>query len=127
MKKTIFLLFFTLFFLQINAQEKQIPYPHLSPLQKIETKVGIVDFTLVYSRPSMRGRKIFGDLVPYNKIWRTGANKNTKIVFHDQVMIGDTELDAGTYTIIAKPNIDKWEIYFHTELDEYGIPEKWKR
>lgn len=124
MKKSLFLLLFTLLFLQIGAQERQIPYPRLSPLQKIETTVGIVDFTLVYFRPSMRGRKIFGDLVPYNEIWRTGANKNTKIVFDDNVMIGENELMAGTYTIFTKPSVDKWEIYFHVELDEYGAPEK---
>lgn len=124
MKKQLLLLFYTILFLQINAQDRLVPYPHLSPIQKIETKVGIVDFSLQYSRPSMRGRKIFGDLVPFNKIWRTGANKNSKIIFHDKVVIGDYELDAGTYTIFTKPNIDKWEIYFHTELDEYGAPEK---
>jgi len=124
MKKSLLFGLFAFLFLQINAQERQIGYPHLSPLQKIETKVGTVDFTLVYSRPSMRGRKIFGDLVPYNEIWRTGANKNTKIVFHDKIMIGDDELEAGTYTVFTKPGVDKWEIYFHTELDEYGVPEQ---
>ena len=124
MKKQLLLLFYSIIFLQLNGQERLIPYPHLSPIQKIETKVGIVDFTLQYSRPSMRGRKIFGELVPYNQIWRTGANKNSKIIFHDKVIIGDYELDPGTYTLFTKPNIEKWEIYFHTELDEYGAPEK---
>jgi len=109
MKKQLLLLILLGSFLAINAQERLVPYPHLSPLQKIETKVGIVDFTLVYSRPSIRGRKIFGDLVPYNKIWRTGVNKNTRIVFHDNVIIGDSELKAGTYTIFTKPGVDNWE------------------
>ncbi len=127
MKKSLFFGLFTLLFLNIRAQERQIGYPRLSPLQKIETEVGTVDFTLVYSRPSMRGRKIFGDLVPYNEIWRTGANKNTKIVFHDKVMIGATELEAGTYTIFTKPGLKEWDIYFHTELDLYGIPENLDR
>ncbi len=124
MKNSVLFLLFTFLFLEINAQERLVPYPHLSPIQKIETKVGIVEFGLVYSRPSMRGRKIFGDLVPFNKVWRTGANKNTKIIFHDNVMIGNNALEAGTYTIFTKPSADKWEIYFHTELDEYGAPEQ---
>ena len=124
MKKLILFTLFTIFYLKINAQEKHIPYPHLSPLQKIESRIGIIGVKLVYSRPSMRGRKIFGALVPYGEIWRTGANKNTKIIFEEKVMIGDYELEAGTYALFTKPNIDKWEIYFHTELDEYGAPEK---
>ena len=123
MKKLMLLILLTIVSITLQAQKKQVPYPHLSPLQTIESRIGIIDVKLVYSRPSMRGRKIFGDLVPYGKIWRTGANKNTKIVFEDKVMIGNYELEAGTYSLFTKPNIDEWEIYFHTELDEYGVAE----
>ncbi len=123
MKKIILL--FGVIFMTSNASflKAQVSGPQLSPFQKTETRVGIVNVTLEYSRPSMRGRTIFGGLVPFGKIWRTGANKNTKIIFKDKVLIGDQELKAGTYSLFTKPNQDQWEIYFHTELDEYGVGE----
>lgn len=127
MKKIILsitcLIGFVLFSNNSFAQERAIASPRLSPQQKTVTKIGIVEVELTYCRPSMRGRTIFGALVPYGKIWRTGANKNTKIVFKDDVLIENKAVAAGTYTIFTKPNIDKWEIYIHTELDEYGAPE----
>lgn len=123
MKKALFIILCIALSINLIGQERLIATPKLSPFQKTEIKVGIVDVELEYSRPSMRGRTIFGDLVPYDKIWRTGANKNTKIVFKDKVRIGKTDLEAGTYTIFTKPNEDKWEVYFHTLLDEYGSPD----
>ena len=80
----------------------QIETPQPSPFQKIEQKVGLSDVTLEYSRPSMKGRKIFGDLVPYDKVWRTGANQNTKITFSDDVMIGNVVLRYGWGTFKLK-------------------------
>jgi len=71
----------------------------------------------------MKGRKIFGGLEPYDKVWRTGADKNTKIIFSDYVVIAGVELEPGTYTIFTKPNIDTWDIYFHTLIDGYGVPD----
>ncbi|MEL6925760.1 MAG: DUF2911 domain-containing protein [Bacteroidota bacterium] len=124
MKRLLFLSLSMLVLMSLRAQERQILYPHLSPTQTTETIIGgTVTVQMVYSRPSMRGRSIFGGLEPYGKIWRTGANKNTKIIFQDKVMVGDHALEAGTYTLFTKPNIDHWDIYFHTELDEYGAPE----
>lgn len=123
MKKIILLVFGVVLNSNLLAQNTQIKVPKLSPFQKTEIKIGVVDVSLEYSRPSMRGRKIFGALEPLGKIWRTGANKNTKIVFSDYVVIGDVELAPGTYTIFTKPNSDTWDVYFHTELDEYGVPE----
>lgn len=66
--------------------------PQPSPTGKIEQKVGLTDVTIEYSRPGMKGRSIFGDLVPYGKVWRTGANANTKITFGDDVKIGGKDL-----------------------------------
>ena len=103
--------------------DAQIRGAKLSPTEKIETYVGMVEVELVYSRPSMRNRKIFGDLVPFDKIWRTGANRNTKITFSEEILIGDIILEAGTYSIFSKPNKDSWDIYFHTELDAFGAPD----
>ena len=127
MKKHLFsLTCFIAFILFSNsglAQTRAIETPKLSPLQKVETKIGVVGVELTYSRPSMRGRTIFGALVPFGKMWRTGANKNTKIVFKDNVLIENKMVEAGTYSLFTKPNIDKWEVYIHTELDKYGVPD----
>ncbi|MBP2833047.1 DUF2911 domain-containing protein [Aquimarina sp. U1-2] len=123
MKNTFIIILILLTSLHLPGQISELKNPKLSPFQKTEIKLGVIDVSLEYSRPSMRGRKIFGALVPYDQIWRTGANKNTKIVLSDYVRIGGIELEAGTYTIFSKPSVDSWDIYFHTEIDEYGVPE----
>jgi hypothetical protein len=103
----------------------QIETPAPSPFQKIEQKVGLTDVTVEYSRPSMKGRTIFGDLVPYSKMWRTGANKNTTISFSESVMVGGKEVKAGTYAIFTKPNATSWDIYLYSDSENWGTPEKW--
>ena len=82
-----------------SAATAQIQTPQPSPFTKVEQKVGLTDVTLEYSRPGMRDREIFGNLVPYGEIWRTGANENTKITFSDDVEIDGKTLAAGTYAI----------------------------
>jgi len=103
----------------------QIETPQPSPSQKIEQTVGLTDITLEYSRPAVRNRTIFGGLVPYGKIWRTGANKNTTITFDKPVMIGKTEVKPGSYAIYTKPNEENWEVYFYSDANNWGTPEKW--
>ena len=103
----------------------QIATPAASPSSTLIQKVGLTDVTVEYSRPSMRGRTIFGDLVPYGKLWRTGANARTKITFSDNVMIGDQELKAGSYAIFTKPGAASWEVIFYTEADGGGTPAAW--
>lgn len=103
----------------------QVKAPQPSPSSKLEQKVGLTDFTIEYSRPSMRGRTVFGDLVPFDKKWRTGANKNTTITFTDNVMIGDYTLKPGSYAIYTKPGESLWEVYFYANTDNWGLPEKW--
>jgi len=122
MKKLI--MFFSAVVIASGAQA-QIQTPQPSPLQKIEQKVGLTDVTLEYSRPSMRGREIFGNLVPFGKIWRTGANMNTKITFSNDVEIGNSALKAGTYAIFTKPGKSNWDVYFYTDTNNWGAPEKW--
>jgi len=106
----------------VNAQIKT---PRPSPSQSLTQTVGLTDVTLEYSRPSMRGRTIFGELVPYNEVWRTGANENTKITFSDAVLIGGVEVKAGTYAVYTKPNPQSWEIYFYSDSSNWGNPEEW--
>lgn len=123
MKKLLVLFLGVAFATQVQAQ---ITTPAPSPFQKIEQKVGLTDVTLEYSRPSMKGRTIFGDLVPYDKVWRTGANANTKITFSDNVMIGGSEVKAGTYAIYTKPMAaNHWEVYFYSDSDNWGTPQEW--
>ncbi|MEP2935591.1 MAG: DUF2911 domain-containing protein [Gilvibacter sp.] len=103
----------------------QVNTPAPSPTQKIEQKVGLTDVTLEYSRPAMRGRTIFGDLVPYGKVWRTGANANTKITFSDDVMVGGKTLKAGAYAIYTIPGESSWDIMFYSDANNWGTPQKW--
>ncbi|MEO6346589.1 MAG: DUF2911 domain-containing protein [Aquaticitalea sp.] len=103
----------------------QIKTPAPSPFCKIEQKVGLTDVTLEYSRPNMRGRAIFGDLVPYGQVWRLGANANTKITFSDDVMVGGKTLKAGEYALYATPNEKTWDVMFYSDATNWGNPEKW--
>ena len=122
MKKLITLLMVFAVTFTVNAQ---IETPQPSPLQKIEQKVGLTDVSVQYSRPSMRGRTIFGDLVPYGKLWRTGANQNTMVTFSTDVMVGESTLKAGSYAIFSKPNKDNWEVIFYSDTNNWGTPQKW--
>ena len=103
----------------------QIKTPQPSAAAKIEQVVGLTDITVEYSRPHMRDRKIFGDLVPFEKQWRTGANKNTMITFSNDVKVGGKDVKAGTYAIFTTPQEEKWEVVLYTDTENWGTPEKW--
>lgn len=97
----------------LNAQDDK---PAPSPFTKIEQKVGTTDVTIEYSRPGVKGRTIYGDLVPYDKKWRTGANAVTKIEFSKDVKVEGKALAAGTYALMSTPGRSSWDIHFF----EYG-------
>lgn len=120
MKKLTLLFVFASF---IATAQVQTPQP--SPASELEQTVGLTEVEVEYSRPSMRGRKIFGGLVPYGEIWRTGANKNTTISFEDDITINNDTLKKGTYAIYTKPNADKWEIIFYKDSNNWGNPRNW--
>ncbi len=122
MKKLLLILMAFTMAYSVNAQ---VETPQPSPFTKIEQKVGLTDVTLEYSRPNMRDRTIFGDLVPYDKLWRTGANANTKITFSDDVVIDETTLKAGEYAIFAKPGKTSWEVVFYSDASNWGTPRNW--
>ena len=109
----------------MSASQAQVQAPQASPFTKVEQKVGLTDVTLEYSRPGMRDREIFGNLVPYGEVWRTGANENTKITFSDDVTIQGEELKAGTYAIYTIPNEDEWEVMFYNDASNWGNPAEW--
>nr|BFF40718.1 DUF2911 domain-containing protein [Tenacibaculum mesophilum] len=122
MKKILLSLFVVAISTSINAQLKT---PAPSPSAKLEQNVGLTDVTVEYSRPSMKGRTIFGDLVPYGKVWRTGANQNTKVSFSDDVTIDGKILKKGTYALYTKPGKDSWEVIFYSDTNNWGTPKKW--
>ncbi|MBK8625924.1 MAG: DUF2911 domain-containing protein [Saprospiraceae bacterium] len=109
----------------VSEANAQIKTPAASSSAKLSTTVGLTDITLDYSRPSKNGRKIYGELVPFDAIWRTGANKNSIISFSDDVMISGTELKKGSYAIFTKPGKSSWEVYFYSDTENWGSPEKW--
>ena len=94
--------------------------PAPSPSQKVEQAVGLTTVTVDYSRPSMKGREIFGDLVPYDKLWRTGANAATKIKFSDDVTIEGNKIPAGEYALYTIPGKDEWTIVIHKNTKHWG-------
>lgn len=121
--KKIILALFTISLTSLTAQVKT---PQPSPLGTNSQKVGMTTVSVEYSRPSVKGRTIFGDLVPYGKIWRTGANANTKITIDTEITVDGQELKAGTYALYTKPNKDSWEIFFYSDSENWGNPQKWE-
>lgn len=98
----------------------QVAFPSLSPMGSINQKVGFTTISVIYERPAARGRKIFGELVPYNKLWRTGAGKCTKIKFDEDVLIGNKSIPAGTYTLFTIPEDHEWTVIFNSDTALYG-------
>ena len=105
--------------------ELKITTPQPSPLGMVSQRVGLTDVAIEYSRPGVKGRTIFGDLVAFGKTWRTGANSNTKVTFSSDVIIDGQTLKAGSYGLYSVPNKDSWEVMFYTESDKNGVPGDW--
>ena len=115
---------FLLTFLINSVVFSQVKTPALSPKSELTQIVGFTEIKIEFSRPSMRGRKIMGNLVNYGDIWRTGANSNTKITVSDDVMFGENILSAGTYSILTRPGKKMWEVFFYTE--DWSLPKAWE-
>lgn len=103
-----------------------IPYIHKEAKKFSPSKTAIVDLEgssveVDYSSPSKKGRIIFGELVPYGKIWRTGANEPTTFVTTQQIKIIDKTLPAGRYSLWTIPNKETWKVIFNTEIPEWGV------
>lgn len=109
----------------ITAVNAQVETPQLSPLSKLEQQVGLTSISVEYSRPSKRDRVIFGNIVPMNEIWRTGANKNSMVSVSDNIVFGKDTLAAGTYSLFSKPTANDWTIYFYKTTDNWGTPDEW--
>jgi hypothetical protein len=105
-------LFIFLFVANISAQD--LKTPTLSPYSEIKQEIGLTTITLQYARPSAKGRKVFGDLVPYGAVWRTGANAFTKIILNEACTIGGKPVEKGTYALFTIPGEKNWTIIIHT-------------
>ena len=114
MKKLIFAAMAACTFFIADAQLKT---PAPSPSQTIKQDFGLSTIELAYSRPAVKGRKIFGDIVPFGNIWRTGANNATLITFGDEVTIGGTKIPAGKYGLLTIPEKNSWTIIISKQTD----------
>ncbi|WP_300663192.1 DUF2911 domain-containing protein [Fluviicola sp.] len=126
-KKTssaLLFLAFGMFSMTSVAQKITVPAP--SPLQTLTQKFGLGEVTVEYSRPVAKGRTIFGDIVPYGKVWRTGANGTTKITFTDDVKIEGKDVKAGTYGLYSIPNKEYWEVMLYSDLTLNGNVAEYK-
>ena len=116
---------FTLLLFTVNLNFSQINTPRVSPASEVEQMVGLTEIEIEYSRPSMRGREVFGNLVPFGKVWRTGADNSTKISFDTDVIISGKTIQSGTYSIFSIPNKESWEIIFYSDVELWGVPRDW--
>ena len=116
-----------LFAFTLNADAQTLKTPAPSPLQTIDQAFGLGNIKIEYSRPSVKGRKVFGDLVPFGKVWRTGANSASKITFGDTVKVEGNSVNPGTYALYTVPNNGEWEIMLYKDLTLGGNVGEYKK
>lgn len=102
------------------AAAQTLRLPRSSPSATLMQTVGLTDMTIKYSRPGVKGRQIFGGLVPYDQVWRTGANEATTITFSDDVSISGQKLPKGTYALFTVPGRDSWDVVFNKQGEQWG-------
>ncbi|MCW5959104.1 MAG: DUF2911 domain-containing protein [Pyrinomonadaceae bacterium] len=118
--RLITLVFCLLLFTPISFSQN-LEVPTLSPLAEVTQEVALTKVNLSYSRPGAKGRKVFGDLVPFGEVWRTGANASTKLTFTEDVKIEGNALKAGTYALYTIPGEKEWTIIIHTNTKHRSI------
>ena len=111
----------------LNTQAQQLKVPAPSPGQTVKQNFALGEVSFDYSRPSVKGRVIYGDVVPFGKIWRTGANATTKITFTDDVKLEGNEVKAGTYGLYTIPNKDSWDVMLYKDLTLGGNTSEYKQ
>lgn len=115
-------LFFSVLCLFISiGMNAQVKMPAPSPTQTIKQDFAMGNIELTYSRPAAKGRKVFGDLVPFNKLWRTGANGATIIKFSEPVEIKGKRVDTGSYALYTIPGAESWEIILNKGIKNWGV------
>lgn len=111
--------------LTLTTGTAQIRTPQASPHALVEQTVGLTDIKIEYSRPSAKGRSVYGELVPFGRMWRTGANANTIITFSQDVVISGKTLPKGSYALYTQPKADSWDVVFYADTNNWGLPEKY--
>jgi hypothetical protein len=106
--------------LNIGAQSPKVEFPAASPACTLQQRIGLTDIEVVYSRPGVKNRPIFGGIVPYGQVWRTGANGATKITFGTPVTLDGTNIPAGTYALFTIPGEDEWTIIINKDAAQWG-------
>ena len=112
--------FITIFVLLLTSTQAQLKYPQVSPGAKATQTVGITDINISYHRPGVKGRVIWGGLVPYNEIWRTGANDATTIEFSSDVSLAGTKVPAGKYSLFTIPAQEEWTVVINKNPNGWG-------
>jgi hypothetical protein len=113
-------LFVLLLNLPAMAQKRAANETRISPNASVSQTIGTTVVSIYYGRPAVRTRKIFGQLVPFNKVWRTGANEATVITFSDDVLIEGEKLKAGKYGLFTIPGKDQWTLIFNNVPTQWG-------
>ncbi len=103
----------------------QIKTPAPSPVQTLKQDIGLSEFEVTYSRPSTKGRVVFGDLVPYGKMWRTGANASTKLKFNDAITFNGVKVEKGEYALYTIPNATEWTVILYKDITCWGVCEEY--
>jgi len=104
----------------LQAQTPRIDFPAASPACTLKQRVGLTDIEIVYSRPGVKNRTIFGGIVPYGQVWRTGANASTKITFSTPVKLNGNDIPAGTYALFTIPGETEWTIIINKNAAQFG-------
>jgi Protein of unknown function (DUF2911) len=105
---------------EAQAQTPPISFPDASPACTIKQRVGLTDIEIDYSRPGIKGREVFGGIVPYGTVWRTGANQATRITFSTPVKLEGHEIPAGTYSLFTIPDKGDWTIIINKDANQWG-------
>jgi hypothetical protein len=105
--------------LQAHAQEQELEFPKASPPASVQEQVGVTTVEIDYARPSLKGRKAFGALVPYGEVWRTGANQATRISFSTDITLAGEDVSAGSYALFTIPGERQWVVILNK------VPEQW--
>lgn len=111
-----------LFFFVVSSVEAQLKLPQASPAAYVKQTIGLTDVSVNYHAPSARGRKVFGELVPYGTMWRAGANEATLISFTDEIFLNNERVPAGTYSFFLLPKSDStWHVILNKDTTLWGL------
>ncbi|MGV8915360.1 MAG: DUF2911 domain-containing protein [Kaistella sp.] len=106
----------------IDFGNAQVKTPQPSPSASVKQTIGLSEVTVEYSRPSANARKVFGNLVPMNQVWRTGANGSTDITFKNEASFNGITVPAGKYALYSIPSMEEWEVILYKDTEQWGAP-----